>query len=297
MNPKRLNITPRIGGAVYVLPNLLTTGNLFFGFFSIIKSMQGDFAWASAAILLASIFDILDGRVARLTHGSSEFGVQYDSLCDLVSFGAAPAFLMYQRALNDLGRFGWSMCFIFLACGALRLARFNVQSYIGKTNDDFTGLPIPMAAGVIACLVSLTSDLKSEGQAPFEWMESFFQVIISDSFHKGFFLIAAPLLAFLMVSNVRYRSHKTIKLGSIKPFHLLAIFVGILGLAAYKPPLAGFIFFFIFALSGLLEWMMGWKKAISDDEIFRPHAEGSSIMEPTLSSQDQEDEDEKRGKD
>ncbi len=280
MSNKRMNIRPSIGGAVYILPNLLTTGNLFFGFFSIIKSMQGDFAWASAAILLAAIFDILDGRVARLTHGSSEFGVQYDSLCDLVSFGLAPAFLMYQRSLHEVGRFGWSVCFIFLACGALRLARFNVQSSIGKANDDFTGLPIPMAAGVVACLVSLTSDLRSEDFGSQEWMQNLYQVLVSNPFHKYFFLVMGLLLAFLMVSNVRYRSHKTIKLGSIKPFRLLAILVVIVGIAAYKPPLAGFIFFFAFAMSGLVEWIMGWKKATDDDEIFQPLEEDSSIMEP-----------------
>ena len=106
---------PHIGGAVYILPNLLTTGNLFFGYFSIIKAVQGDFVWASAAILLAAVFDILDGRVARLANASSEFGVQYDSLCDLVSFGLAPAILMFQYGVNTLGRVGWVCCFIYMA--------------------------------------------------------------------------------------------------------------------------------------------------------------------------------------
>lgn len=280
MTHKRINIRPSIGGAVYILPNLLTTGNLFFGFFSIIKSVQGDFAWASVAILLSAIFDILDGRVARLTRGSSEFGVQYDSLCDLVSFGLAPAFMMYQYALHEVGRFGWSVCFIFLACGALRLARFNVLSSIGKANDDFTGLPIPMAAGVVACFVSLITDLHIEDFGHASWMQGLYEFLVSKSFHKTFFLIMAPLIAFLMVSNVRYRSHKTTKLTSIKPFRLLAVLVVVLGVAAYKPPLAGFIFFFGFAMSGLIEWIFGWKKATDDDEIFQPIAEDSSIMEP-----------------
>lgn len=280
MSSKRINIRPSIGGAVYILPNLLTTGNLFFGFFSIIKAMQGDFAWASVAILIATIFDILDGRVARLTHGSSEFGVQYDSLCDLVSFGLAPAFLMYQFVLHELGRFGWSVSFIFLACGALRLARFNVLSSIGKANDDFTGLPIPMAAGVVACFVSLVTDLHAEDFGQIWWMQSVYELLVSKSFHRTFFLVMGPLIAFLMVSNVRYRSHKTVKLTSVKPFRLLAILVVVLGIAAYKPSLAGFIFFFSFALSGLLEWIMGWKKATDDDEIFQPIEQDSSIMEP-----------------
>lgn len=293
---KRITIRPSIGGAVYILPNLLTTGNLFFGFFSIIKAMQGDFAWASAAILLAAIFDVLDGRVARLTGGSSEFGVQYDSLCDLVSFGLAPAFIMYQYALHTIGRFGWSVCFIFLACGALRLARFNVLSSIGKANDDFIGLPIPMAAGVVACFVSLITDLHPDDFGQFWFLQNLYECLISPSFHKTFFLIMAPLLAFLMVSNVRYRSHKTVKQASIKPFRLLAILVVVVGVAAYKPPLAGFIFFFGFALSGLLEWIMGWKKATDDDEIFQPLEEDSSIMEPGSMEPIYKDDENKKGK-
>lgn len=280
MSNKRPTIRPSIGGAVYILPNMLTTGNLFFGFFSIVKSMQGDFAWASAAILLAAIFDILDGRVARLTHGSSEFGVQYDSLCDLVSFGLAPALLMYQFALFSVGRFGWIFCFIFLACGALRLARFNVQSSIGKANDDFTGLPIPMAAGVVACFVNYMTELHVEEFASIWWIQSIIDTIKTEEFRRIFLLIFAPLLAFLMVSNVRYRSHKTVKLVSIKPFRLLAILVVTLGVAAYKPALAGFLFFFGYALSGILEWTLGWKKAADDDEIFQPIENDSSIMEP-----------------
>ncbi len=281
MSHKRRNIRPAIGGAVYVLPNLLTTGNLFFGFFSIVKSMQGDFVWASGAILLAAIFDILDGRIARLTSGSSEFGVQYDSLCDLVSFGLAPAFLMYQFGLNTVGRPGWIVCFIFLACGALRLARFNVQSSIGKANDDFTGLPIPMAAGVIACFVGLMAELKVEDFGQQVWLlQKVCEWITGESFHIGFLLSVAPLLAVLMVSNVRYRSHKSVKFRSIKPFRLLAILVVVVGVAAYKPALAGFIFFLVYALSGIIEWVFGWKKATDEDEIFQQLDQDSSIMEP-----------------
>ena len=153
MNTPEQGLRPhRLGGAVYILPNLLTTGNLFFGFFSIIKSLNGEFGWAAGAIFLAAIFDVLDGRVARLTKGTSEFGVQYDSLCDCVSFGVAPAFLMYQFGLVNLGRMGWAACFVFMACGTLRLARFNVLSAIGKASGDFTGLPIPMAAIAVANL-------------------------------------------------------------------------------------------------------------------------------------------------
>lgn len=289
---KRRTIKPSIGGAVYILPNLLTTGNLFFGFFSIVKSLQGDFIWAGSAILLAAIFDVLDGRIARLTNASSEFGVQYDSLCDLVSFGLAPAFLMYQFALSGLGRIGWIVCFIFLACGALRLARFNVQSSIGKANDDFTGLPIPMAAGPIACFTSLMTELKTDEVVHNTLSQGMMEWIIGDTFHKIFLVSLAPLLAFLMVSNVRYRSHKSIKLRAIKPFSILAILVVLVGIVAYKPALAGFIFFFCYAMSGITEWVLGWKKLSDEDEIFQPLDKDSSIMLPkSLETNASEDED------
>src|SRR5688572_14859116 len=112
---KAIGTRRKLGGAIYILPNLITTGNLFFGFFSIVKGLQGNFLWASGAILLAAIFDVLDGRVARMTNSQSEFGVQYDSLCDLISFGAAPALLMYKAGLSEAGRLGWIVCFMFLA--------------------------------------------------------------------------------------------------------------------------------------------------------------------------------------
>lgn len=262
---------PKLGGAVYILPNLITTGNLFFGFFSIVKGLQLDFAWSASAILLAAVFDVLDGRIARLTKGTSEFGVQYDSLCDLVSFGLAPAFLMYQYGLQDFGRIGWIICFLFLACGALRLARFNVQSSVGKASGDFTGLPIPMAAGVVACFVALMVDLKSSHGTSRLWLARFFS---PDSLTHGlqtqFLAVLGPLLAFMMVSNLAYRSHKALHISSIKPFKLLVGLVGLLGLIAYQPELSGFTLTFLYALSGPFEWAAGWKKATDDDDIFEP---------------------------
>jgi CDP-diacylglycerol--serine O-phosphatidyltransferase len=273
-------IRPRIGGAVYVLPNLLTTGNLFFGYFSVVKSLQGQFGVACLAILLASIFDVLDGRVARLTHGTSEFGVQYDSLCDLVSFGMAPAFLMYQFGLSNYGRIGWILCFVFLACGALRLARFNVQSSIGKASGDFTGLPIPMAAIVVATYIALITDLDATKGDGIWLLEQFYNLVASANVRNGILLGMAPALALLMVSNISYRSHKSIKTSFIKPFPLLALLVVLIGLMAYQPEFCGFVLCFAYAVSGPFEWVAGWKKLESDDEIFTPHSEDSSIMEP-----------------
>lgn len=270
-----------IGSAVYILPNMLTTGNLFFGFFSIIKALHGDFTTAAVAILLAAVFDILDGRVARLTKGTSEFGVQYDSLCDLVSFGLAPAFLMFQFSLNSLGRMGWIISFIFLACGALRLARFNVQSSIGSTNGDFTGLPIPMAAAPIACYIALIGELVDIEEPQIILFRKLHEMIIEGEINTIFLATFGPLLAFLMVSNIAYRSHKSINFQFIKPFRLLAMLVVLIGLIAYKPAIGGFLFFFFYALSGIFELILGWKKPKNDDEIFQSIENEPSMMEPT----------------
>lgn len=273
MNLKNLKKKKKLGGAVYILPNLVTSGNLFFGFFAIIKSLQGNFYVAAIAILLAAVFDMADGRVARLTGGTSEFGVQYDSLCDLVSFGVAPAFLMYQGGLSTLGRLGWIICFVYLACGALRLARFNVQSSIGQASGDFTGLPIPMAAAVIACFVSVWSGFETvEKDLLFvRWMDD---LLDSDWFRIGFFAVAGFCLGLAMVTNVPYRSHKTVKITGVKPFRLLVIGIGLMSLVAYQPELLGFLIFTGYALSGPVEWMFGWTKAVDDDDIFEIDRDG-----------------------
>jgi CDP-diacylglycerol--serine O-phosphatidyltransferase len=258
----------RLGGAVYILPNLITTGNLFFGFFSIIKSLNGQFGWAAAAIFLAAIFDVLDGRVARLTKGTSEFGVQYDSLCDCVSFGVAPAFLMYQFGLLELGRIGWVACFMFMACGALRLARFNVLSSIGKASGDFTGLPIPMAAITVASFISLMVDL-DQRQAVDNLVDiPLMSVLLDTDFRKIFLVVMGPLLALLMVSNIVYKSHKVLKFSAIKPFQLLVLLVMLISLVAYAPEVVGFVLIFVYVLTGPISWAFGWTKLTSEDEIF-----------------------------
>lgn len=267
----------RMGGAVYILPNLVTSANLFCGYLSILKAIQGNFVWASALILLAAVFDILDGRVARMTGSTSEFGVQYDSLCDLVSFGLAPAILIFQFGLNDAGRVGSMACFMFAACGALRLARFNVQSAIGKASGDFTGLPIPMAAGVLASFVLAMSDVKTS--PPEEWVfPVIHELLASENLHRGAGLLMAPLLGILMVSNVNFRSHKNINHKGVSPFKILTIGVVVLGCVAINPEIFSFVLFFSYALSGPIEALLGGKKAVHDDEIFANeyHEEGGS---------------------
>lgn len=258
----------RLGGAVYILPNMITTGNLFFGFFSMVRSLHGEFGWAAGAIFLAAIFDVLDGRVARLTKGTSEFGIQYDSLCDAVSFGVAPAFMMYQYGLGQMGRVGWVACFLFMACGALRLARFNVLSSIGKASGDFTGLPIPMAAITVASFVSLMTDMDARfalGTFPgMQWLAW----LTDREFRVHFLMVLGPILALLMVSNIIFKSHKALRFRAVRPFSLLVMLVVLMSLVAWEPELVGFSLIMLYVISGPVAWLVGWTKLTDDAEIF-----------------------------
>ncbi|OFZ31660.1 MAG: CDP-diacylglycerol--serine O-phosphatidyltransferase [Bdellovibrionales bacterium RIFCSPHIGHO2_01_FULL_40_29] len=226
----------RIGMYIYILPNLVTTANLFSGFYSIIYSIKGEFKIAAIAVVVAAIFDLLDGRLARLTHATSKFGAEYDSLCDLVSFGLAPSLLMFQWALNPFGRLGWLACFLFAACGALRLARFNVQVGVVEKNF-FQGLPIPMAAGIVASAYLAFEDM---GWDPLvEWQA------------RGL-LFMVMLLGIVMVSNFRYRSFKDLDLKERLPFKYLIMGVILLFIVAIRPELMLFILFFSYALLGAI---------------------------------------------
>lgn len=218
----------RWGMYIYILPNLMTTGNLFCGFFAAIQSIQGRYVWAAYAIVVAAIFDQLDGRLARMTRSTSKFGAEYDSLCDLVSFGMAPAILMFQWSLHPFGRLGWAATFLFVACGALRLARFNVQAGIVEKNY-FQGLPIPMAAGIIASAVLFFTEL--------EWSAD----------RSVFLLFLTTLLAFVMVSSFRYRSFKDVDLKERLPFHYLILGVIVFGVLILKHEVMLFVLFTIYA--------------------------------------------------
>ena len=211
-----------------------------------------------------------------MTGATSEFGVQYDSLCDLVSFGAAPALLMYNEGLHAAGRIGWIICFMFMACGALRLARFNVQSAIETTGTDFVGLPIPMSAAVIACFVALSSSFNTPTGSMEVWF--LFESVIKDTNFKMFFYaISGVVLALTMVTNIPYRSFKKLDIKGIKPFKLLVAIVILMSFVAYEPELFGFIFFLGYALSGPIEWLLGRTKLVDDDDIF---STSHDIMDP-----------------
>lgn len=224
-------VKKRLTMYIYVLPNLVTTGNLFCGYFAILQAIHGDFLKAAYAIVAASVFDLLDGRLARLTRSTSKFGAEYDSLCDLVSFGVAPSLLLYNWALSPFGRLGFIVCFLFATCGALRLARFNVQAGIIEKNY-FQGLPIPMAAGIVASSVLAFEDLE-----------------LTASGHIGL-LVMAILLAFVMVSNFRYRSFKDLDLKERLPFRYLIIGLALFVVIALRPEVMLFVLFMSYAALG-----------------------------------------------
>ncbi len=227
---------------IYILPNLLTTGNLLCGFWAIISVFQERFYFAAVAILLAAVFDVFDGKVAKLSGATSKFGMQYDSLADLVSFGMAPALLAFSWALRPYGKFGWLAAFLFVACGAIRLARFNVLASSGETKY-FKGLPIPVAAAMIAFTILLYFQLIETG-----WVKD---IVI---------LVMIYILAFLMVSNIRYFSFKELDLAKRKPFSIFIFVVLSLIVIVMEPVVVLFAFVLFYVFSGPVNMVLAWRK-------------------------------------
>ena len=217
---------------IYVLPNLFTTANLFAGFYSAIAAMKGLYEIAAIAILIAVVLDSLDGRIARITHTTSKFGGEYDSLCDLVTFGVAPALLVYNWSLLAFGKWGWLAAFLFCVCGALRLARFNIQ--VGVIDSRvFNGLPIPGGAAVVATGVLLYFFLGYEGR-----------------FASFSVMIGVIALALFMVSSIKYYSFKDLNFFSRQPFMSFVLIVLILVVVVAQPEIMMFTFAFGYSLSG-----------------------------------------------
>ncbi len=229
---------------VYLLPNVLTTFGLFAGFFSIILATKGQYADAAIAIFVAMLFDGLDGRVARLTNTQSSFGEQYDSMADMLSFCVAPALLMYFWQFSDLGKIGWLGAFVYSAAGALRLARFNTQIGV-EDKRYFQGLPSPAAAALIAGMV---------------WTKQSIGVTEYDQYLTLVSWIILVGAGVLMVSNVRYYSFKEINLKGRSSFKLLLIATLIIIVTTYWPSAILFVFFFAYALSGLIMTMIEVRK-------------------------------------
>ena len=203
MSPTFLKEPAKRHRAVYLIPNLLTTGNLFSGLYAVLAVFHGNYLNAAIAIMVALIFDMLDGKSARWTNSTSQFGVEYDSLADLVAFGVAPGLLMYGWALSLYDMLGPAVMFAFVACGALRLARFNVMTATSGSRY-FTGLPIPAAASVVATLVIFDSEVAQLGLAG----------------KPVAVLVLTMALAFLMVSTIKYRSFKDLKFSEIGRAHV-----------------------------------------------------------------------------
>jgi len=242
VNGEKIDMSESMRKGIYILPNLFTTGSLFAGFYSMVATMNGNYHTAAIWILVSSIFDGLDGKVARLTGTSSKFGVEYDSLADLVAFGVAPGLLMYSWALKPFGRLGWLAAFLFVVCGALRLARFNVQVNTVESKR-FVGLPIPAAASMVSATVLLFHH--------YGWPSSYKKLAI---------LILIYALAFLMVSNFRYYSFKDPELIKRQPFAMLVLAVLLLIIIAAEPVLMLFIFFICYVSSGPIAFLMTWPR-------------------------------------
>ena len=220
---------------VYLLPNLLTTGNLFCGFFAIILSQVNSFSKACLSIFIAMVLDGLDGRVARIINAQSRFGEQYDSMADMVTFGIAPAVIVYHWALSDLNNMGTGLAFVYVACVALRLARFNTQLANAESSQYFVGLASPSAAALIAGMVWALSDF-GIGK------ETFFIVLIA--------AVVTIAVSVLMVSNIRYYSFKQWDLRGRVPFVSLLVIVLVFAVLFLDPPTVLVCAFLIYAFSG-----------------------------------------------
>jgi CDP-diacylglycerol--serine O-phosphatidyltransferase len=224
---------------IYLLPNLLTTASLFSGFFSIVSAINGNFIASGMALFAAQMLDGLDGRVARLTNSQSLFGAQYDSLCDVISFGLAPAIIVFLWGLDSLGQTGWVFSFFYVAAAALRLARFN--TYIGSEDSYFKGLPSPVASGMVVYYVWAMSSYGIQGDEVGNLL-----VIIT--------AILTGCVSLLMVVNVPYYSFKEIELKKRVPFFSMLFVVFIFALISIDPPIVLVTCAFVYVLSGPVIW-------------------------------------------
>ena len=229
---------PRKG--IHILPSLFTTGNVFCGFYSFIAALNDKYFLAAWAIVFAIIFDILDGRIARMTKTTSAFGMQYDSLADVISFGMAPAFLCYAWVLKPFGRVGWMAAFLYLLCAALRLARFNTTKP-DIQGQYFIGLATPAAAAVIASIIIAFEDL------------------FGSRVHPGFMVATVYILAFLMVSNIKYPAFKKFEFRKRVSFTRFLLVELIIYILATIPKIALFIISFGYTIFGPLRVLSSLK--------------------------------------
>ena len=235
---------------IYIIPSLFTCGNMSFGILSIFSSVEGHFIPAAWFLIGALACDIIDGRIARMTNTTSDFGMQLDTLSDLVSFGIAPAIMMYMLVLNTMGNIGVAIAVLFVLCSALRLARFNVLAQSGEVHKHFVGLPTPASAGVLISFV-----LSYQLLGPAEYALNFKTIPALMELMPSFFTampIVIVVLSFLMVSNIPYMSFKKLKLTRIRTIELFAIVIVLIILVVIFPQNTIFIIFSVYAASGLL---------------------------------------------
>ena len=228
---------------IYLLPNLFTTAGLFAGFYAIVQAMNTRFDQAAVAIFVAMVLDGLDGRVARLTHTQSEFGAEYDSLADMVSFGAAPALVMYEWALKSMGRMGWIAAFVYCAGAALRLARFNTNIAI-VDKRFFQGLPSPAAAALVAGFIWVVDDFKIDAVSTMRWLA----------------WVITLFAGLTMVSNIPFHAFKDINFRRSVPFWAILLIVFALILISSHPPTVLFLLFVAYSLSGYVLWVWNRRK-------------------------------------
>ncbi len=228
---------------IYLLPNFLTLIGIFSAFYAIIAAMLGKFGYAGIAILIAVLFDGLDGRVARLAHAETAFGAQLDSLADMISFGLAPALLLYTWSLSTLGKGGWLVAFLYVACTALRLARFNVQ-LVHPDKRYFQGLNTTVSAAFVASLV---------------WSAVYYGVNFQGI--EMVVMLLTIMLALLKVSNVRYRSFKDMDVRNKVPFLAIFLVVLVFVLIAFEPPLVLLILSALYVFSGPVMTLLGFWRA------------------------------------
>ena len=231
---------------IYLLPNLITLSSMFAGFYSIVASFNSDYERAAWAILVASVFDVLDGWVARMTHTATRFGIEIDSLSDAISFGVAPGVLVYSWSLQSFGEIGWLAACFLVACAALRLARFNVQMG-SEEKKHFTGLPSPAAALMIATTVLAYQEVIDQ-------LNALKFTRLSDMISLDYWVLALTfVVAGLMVSNITYHGIKEANLKERRPFGLLVGIVAFLGLVAYHPALVLFLISLAYVVLGIGE--------------------------------------------
>lgn len=231
---ERKKRTDSMRKGIYILPNLFTSASLFCGFFALLRTLQEDFHAAAILILISGFLDGMDGKIARYTNSTSRFGVEYDSLADVISFSVAPGILVFAWALEPFGRLGWLAAFLFVICGALRLARFNIQVNTVESRY-FSGLPVPAAACLIATTILVFFKLGDTGVTR--------HLVV---------LIVTYILAFLMVSTVKYYGFKDVELFRRKPFRWLVIAILLIIVVAYEPEFTLFGLFLLYVISGPL---------------------------------------------